>query len=85
VLILGLTLKLVLWPLCALGFLKLLSLPPLVLQVAVLETAMPSMITAGAVLMAAGLAVELVAALVGWGLIFSLITVPAWAFILGGL
>lgn len=85
VLVLGLTLKLVLLPLCALGFLKLLSIPPLVLQVAVLETAMPSMITAGAVLMAAGLAVELVAALVGWGLILSLVTVPLWAFTLGGL
>ena len=54
----------------------------LVLQVAVLETAMPTMITAGALLMAYGVAVELAAAFVSWGLILSLATVPAWSLIL---
>jgi malate permease and related proteins len=47
----------------------------------VVETAMPTMITAGAVIMAAGLAPELAAAFVGWGLVLSLLTVPLWAFI----
>ena len=44
----------------------------LVLQVAVLETAMPTMITAGALMMAYGVASELAAAFVSWGLILSL-------------
>lgn len=82
VLALGLGLKLVVLPLIAFGILTALDVPPLVLQVAVLESAMPTMITAGAVLMAAGIAVELVAALVGWGLILSLVTVPTWAWLL---
>ncbi len=78
----GLALKLVAMPLVTLGLMKALDVPPLVLQVAVLESAMPTMITAGAILMAAGLASELVAALVGWGLILSLVTVPLWAWLL---
>lgn len=82
VLALGLALKLIVLPLCAWGILRVLHVPPLVLEVAVLESAMPTMITAGAVLMAAGLAVELVAALVGWGLVLSLATLPTWAWLL---
>jgi hypothetical protein len=37
------------------------------------------MITAAALAMAAGLAPELAAALVGWGVVASLVTVPLWA------
>jgi malate permease and related proteins len=48
----------------------------------VLETAMPTMITAGAIMMAEGLATELVAGFVGWGLVLSLVTVPVWSLIL---
>ena len=79
---LGLALKLLVFP--SLGWLLARSLGAhgLVLQVAVLETAMPTMITAGALLMAYGVAVELAAAFVSWGLILSLATVPAWSLIL---
>lgn len=78
----GLGLKLVVFPLLAWAALWALSTPPLILQVGVLETAMPTMITVGAVIMAAGIAPEFVAAMVGWGLVLSLVTVPAWAWLL---
>jgi malate permease and related proteins len=78
----GLGLKLIVLPLLSWGFLWALGAPPLILQVGVLETAMPTMITVGAVIMAAGIAPELVAAMVGWGLLLSLVTVPAWAWVL---
>lgn len=78
----GLGLKLVFLPLLAWAALWALSTPPLILQVGVLETAMPTMITVGAVIMTAGIAPEFVAAMVGWGLVLSLITVPAWAWLL---
>lgn len=74
--------KLLLMPLCALGLAHLLGAPRDVLQVAVLESAMPPMITAGAALMAAGLAPELTAALVGWGIIVGVFSVSTWAFLL---
>lgn len=78
----GLALKLFVLPLLSWGFLWALDVPPLILQVGVLETAMPTMITVGAVIMAAGIAPELVAAMVGWGLLLSLVTVPVWAWVL---
>lgn len=78
----GLGLKLLFLPLLSWGFLWALDAPPLILQVGVLETAMPTMITVGAVIMAAGVAPELVAAMVGWGLLLSLVSVPLWAFVL---
>jgi predicted permease len=54
----------------------------MVLKVAVLETAMPTMITAGALMMAHGVAIELAASFVSWGLILSLVTVPAWSLLI---
>jgi len=44
---------------------------------------MPSMITAGALAAAAGLAPELAAALVGYGIVLSLATLPLWLWLLG--
>lgn len=82
VLIAGLVLKLLVLPAAAWAVAKALGAPPLVLQVAVLETAMPTMVTAGALLMAHGVATELAAAFVGWGLVIALVTVPAWSFVL---
>jgi predicted permease len=82
VLALGLVLKLAVLPSAAWGLAHLLGAPRLVTQVAVLETAMPTMITAGALMMAQGVASELAAAFVGWGLVISLVTVPAWAALL---
>jgi predicted permease len=77
--VLGLVLKLGLMPLMAWGIALAFGPPQAVLQVAVVESAMPAMITAGAIAMAAGLAPELAASLVGWGVLIALLTVPAWA------
>jgi len=74
--------KLGLFPLLAWGIALLFDPPRAVFEVVVLESAMPAMITAGALAMAAGLAPELAAALVGWGVLAALITVPAWAALL---
>jgi predicted permease len=78
-LLVGLLLKLLIMPALALGIVSVLGLSADVRAVAVLETAMPSMITAAALAMAAGLAPELSAAWVGWGIVLSLFTVPIWA------
>jgi predicted permease len=75
----GMVFKLVLSPLIAWGLLGLFDPPQAVFQVAVVEAAMPAMVTAGALAMAAGLAPELAAALVGWGVLLALLSVPAWA------
>jgi predicted permease len=79
---LGLVLKLIVLPGAAWGIVRALGTPPLIAKVAVLETAMPMMMTAGAIMMAYDVATELAAAWVGWGLVISLATVPAWAFLL---
>jgi hypothetical protein len=78
----GLAMKLLVLPASAWALSTFMKAPPPVLAVAVLETAMPTMITAGAILMAHGIVSELVAAYVGWGLVLSLLTVPAWSFLL---
>jgi predicted permease len=79
---LGLALKLAVFP--AVGWLlaRALGAHGLLLKVAVLETAMPTMITAGAMLMAYDVASELAAAFVSWGLILSLLSVPTWSVLL---
>jgi len=78
----GLSIKLLMMPLLALAGLYLLGLDGKAMQVSVFEAAMPPMITAGAVAMMAGLAPRLVAALVGFGLLLSFITLPLWAWLL---
>lgn len=82
VLVLGLALKLVLFPCVAWLLARALGARGATLEVAVLETAMPTMITAGALLMAFGVAAELAAAFVSWGLILALLTAPVWAAVL---
>jgi len=72
----SLVLKLVIMPLIAFGVLFAMGTDPLALKTAVLESGMPSMITAGALAIAAGFAPELSAALVGYGIIVSLATLP---------
>jgi predicted permease len=79
---LGLAIKLLVMPLCAFALCALASASPEVRAVAVLESAMPAMITAGALAMAARIAPELAAALVGWGILLALFSVPAWAALL---
>jgi malate permease and related proteins len=79
----GLVSKLVLMPLLALGLGQLFGLSAELVLVAVYLTAMPPMVTSGALLSMAGLAPELAAALVGYGIVFSMITLPAWHWLLG--
>jgi predicted permease len=81
VLVVGLVMKLLLLPAAAWALAKALGAPPLVTQVAVLETAMPTMVTAGALMIARGVASELAAAFVGWGIVIALVSVPAWSVV----
>lgn len=78
----GLGIKLLLMPLLVLCGAMLLGLSGKAVQVSVFEAAMPPMISAGAIAMMAGLAPRLVAALVGFGLLLSFITLPLWAWLL---
>ncbi|MDD2267783.1 AEC family transporter [Sulfuricurvum sp.] len=78
----ALVLKLMIMPLIAFGILYTLGTDPLALKTAVLESGMPSMITAGALAIAAGFAPELSAALVGYGIIVSLVTLPLISYLM---
>ncbi|MDR1227484.1 MAG: AEC family transporter [Azoarcus sp.] len=78
----GLALKLVILPALVLGGSLLAGLRGDMLAANVLETAMPPMITAGVLAIAHNFAPRLAAALVGYGLLVSMLTVPAWAWIL---
>ena len=79
----GLVAKLVLMPLIALALCSQLGVSGDMRLAAVYETAMPSMVTAGALLSMAGLAPELAAALIGYGIVLSMITLPLWHLVLG--
>jgi predicted permease len=68
--------KLVLMPLLVLGRCRALGIDGDTRAAAVHETAMPAMITAGALLSLTGLAPELAAALVGFGIVLSMATLP---------
>ncbi|MFL6586474.1 MAG: AEC family transporter [Luteimonas sp.] len=78
----GLVLKLLVLPAIALPLSLLFGMSGTMLQANVLESAMPSMITAAALAIAQGLAPRLAAALVGYGILLSLVTLPAWAWVL---
>lgn len=78
----GLGIKLLLMPMMVLAGTMLLGLSGKAVQVSIFEAAMPPMISAGAIAMMAGLAPRLVAALVGFGLLLSFITLPLWAWLL---
>lgn len=78
----SLVLKLIIMPFVAFGILYAIGTDPLALKTAVLESGMPSMITAGALAIAAGFAPELSAALVGYGIVVSLVTLPLITYIL---
>lgn len=73
---LGLAAKLLAFPLLAALVAKALGLDPKLAQVAVFQAAMPTMISAAAMLASAGLKPELGAALVGYGLLLSMLTLP---------
>src|SRR5690606_19443877 len=78
----GLSLKLLVMPAIALPLSLLFGMPPLMLRANVLESAMPTMVSAAALAMAHGLAPRLCAALVGYGIVVCLATLPAWAWLL---
>jgi len=77
-----LVLKLILMPFFAFGLLYAMGVEPLAMKTAVLESGMPSMITAGALAIAAGFAPALSAALVGYGIVISLVTLPIIAYLM---
>ena len=78
----GLVLKLLVLPLLALPVAWSFGLSGDALRVGVLESAMPTMITAAALAMMQGLAPRLAAALVAYGIVLSLVTLPAWLALL---
>jgi len=82
---LGLLLKLLVMPAIAFGLSLLFAMRGGMLQANVLESAMPSMITAAALAISHRLAPRLAAALVGYGILLSLATLPGWAWLLGRL
>lgn len=78
----GLVLKLAVMPALALPLSWAFGMDGAMLQANVLESAMPTMITAGALAIAHGLAPRLAAALIGYGILFCLVTLPAWSWLL---
>lgn len=72
----GLILKLIAAPLLALIICRLLGLKGEVVSVSIFEAGMPPMVSAGALAIIAELSPSLTAALVGLGIIVSLITLP---------
>ncbi len=74
----GLLLKLLVLPALALPLSWALGMQGLMLKANVLESAMPTMITAAALAISHRLAPRLAAALVGYGIVLSLVTLPAW-------
>lgn len=81
---LGLLGKLLLMPLFAWVLCRAMGLPVEMSLVAVYLTAMPPMMTSAALLSSAGLAPQLAAALVGYGTVFSMLTLPVWHAIMAG-
>lgn len=70
----GLWTKLLLIPLIILVLVRIVGLDGLPAQISVIQSGMPPMITAGAIAINAGLEKDLSASLVGYGLIFSFLT-----------
>jgi malate permease and related proteins len=80
----GLAAKLLVLPLLAWGLTLLFAMAPLMRNTVVLESAMAPMITASALAIAHRLAPGLAAALVGFGIPLSLLTLLGWRWLLAG-
>ena len=78
----GLLLKLVLLPALALALALGFGMEGDIRHVAVLESAMPTMVTAAALAISHRMAPRLAAALVGYGIVLAMVTLPAWHFVL---
>jgi hypothetical protein len=72
----GLGVKMVLVPACGLAIVRMLGASDLPADVAVLEAAMPPMLSAAALASMAGLAPELCASLAGYGIVIAFVLVP---------
>ena len=81
----GLLLRLLVMPALALPLSLAFGMSGEMLQANVLESAMPTMITAAALAISHQLAPRLAAALVGYGILLSLATLPMWAWVVGRL
>jgi len=79
-LVFGLAGKLIVLPAAALAMALVAGVGSPILDVAVLESAMPPMITAAALASSARLAPPLASAMVAWGVLFSAATVPFWGW-----
>lgn len=79
----GLIAKMAVLPALAFGLARLVGAERAVLEVSVFESAMPPMITAGALAIAAGLGAELASSVVGYGVLLSLVWLPLVAKLLG--
>ena len=73
---LGLVIKLIVAPLAALLFTRLIGLDGELVRVSIFEAGMPPMVSAGALAILDDLAPQLAAALVGIGIILSFVTLP---------
>lgn len=80
---LGLALKLAVLPLAAWLLVAAFAMPDPMADATVLESAMPPMITAAALAISHRLAAGLAAALVGYGTVLALLTLPLWHALLG--
>lgn len=78
----GLVLKLAVMPALALGLAWVFGMRGVMHDAVVLESAMPPMITAAALAISHRLAPGLAAAMVGYGILLSLATLPAWTWLL---
>ena len=72
----GLCIKLGAAPLCALAIASIVGLEGLEVEVAIMESGMPPMVSAGALAILANLSPTLTAALVGAGIVLSFLTLP---------
>jgi len=69
-------LKMIVSPIIALGILMILGMSGPVLQVTVFEAAMPSMVMAGILAAAGNLRADVANAAIGYGILFSFVTLP---------
>lgn len=75
--------KLLLMPLIAVVIFRLMPMPRIDLQVAILQTAMPSALSSVSMAIAYGLESRLVVNGVALSLVLSVVTLPFWAWLLG--
>lgn len=76
-------LKMIASPIIALAFLLVLGISGPVFQVAVFEAAMPSMVMAGILAAAGNLRADVVNAAIGYGILFSFVTLPLIYAVIG--